>query len=96
MIQGKYDMIDLMDKKNQLVGLVPDDYKKYILEDSNIVKFEYPMTTIPEKIKSFNFDKNHTLSGKLTGIKGQYIIVNNEIVVNIRKYTGYHFLISHE
>jgi len=96
MIQGKYDMIDLTDKKKQFVDLVPNDYQKYILENSDIVKFEYPMNSVPEKIKSFNFDKNHTLSGQLTGIKGQYIIIDNATVVNIRKYTGYYFLVNHD
>ena len=41
-----------------------------------------------KKIKSFNLDKIPELSGILTGIKGQYIIIDNEIVLNIRKYTG--------
>ena len=56
---------------------------------NNLVKLEYPMSDMPQKIKSFNLDKNPELSGTLTGIKGQYIIIDNEIVLNIRKYTGY-------
>ena len=51
---------------------------------------------IPEKIKSFNLDKNPELSGILTGIKGQYIIIDNEFVLNVRKYTGYFIRIDYE
>ena len=61
-----------------------------------MIKLEYPMMDIPEKIKSFNLDKNPELSGILTGIKGQYLIIDNEFVLNIRKYTGYFIRIDYE
>jgi len=96
MIQGKYDMVDLIKKKNDLYKFIPDEYIKYLVVDNDLIKFDYPMILTPEKIKSFNFNKNNEISGKLTGIKGQYIIIDNEIVINIRKYTGYYFLITHD
>ena len=36
-----------------------------------------------------NFDKTPEIQGKLNGIKGQYLFLNDEYVLNIRKYTGY-------
>ena len=39
-------------------------------------------------------DKNKDFEGILTGIKGQYLIFDNEYVLNVRKYTGYIFNID--
>ena len=96
MIQGKYDMIDLIDKKNELINSLPKNYQKYVIPENNLVELQYPLNASPEKIKSFNLDKNPELYGELTGIKGQYLIIDNEIVLNIRKYTGYFISIDYE
>ena len=96
MIQGEYDMIDLVEKKNELLSEIPNQYSQYIIPDNNLVKLEYPMRDVPKKIKSFNLDKNPELSGTLTGVKGQYMIIDNEIVLNIRKYTGYFITLNHQ
>jgi hypothetical protein len=42
----------------------------------------------PEKVKSFNLDKQAEVSGLLQGIKGQYLILDTG-VINIRKFSGY-------
>ena len=39
-------------------------------------------------------DKTNSFAGKLTGIKGQYMIFDNVHVLNVRKYTGYIFQIK--
>ena len=96
MIQGKYDMIDLIDKKNELINSLPKDYQQYVIPENNLVELQYPLNASPKKIKSFNLDKNPELYGELTGIKGQYLIIDNEIVLNIRKYTGYFISIDYE
>ena len=36
-----------------------------------------------------SLDKNSNISGKLTGIKGQYLYLNKVNVFNIRKHQGY-------
>jgi hypothetical protein len=50
--------------------------------------FRYPVLVWPEKVKSFNLDKNPTAGGVLQGVKGQYLIFD-EGVINLRKYSGY-------
>ena len=96
MIQGKYEMINLLDKKNDLLSKIPKEYQQYTIQENDLVELKYPMIHTPEKIKSFNLDKNSEISGILTGIKGQYLIIDNEIVLNIRKYTGYFLTIDYE
>jgi hypothetical protein len=43
----------------------------------------------PQKVKSVNLSKDDALSGKLTGIKGQYLIFDQGRVLNVRSHEGY-------
>jgi hypothetical protein len=57
--------------------------------DAEPVKvISYPVVQYPSKIKSLNLDKQPILSGRLTGIKGQYLMFGDE-VFNVRKFSGY-------
>lgn len=56
--------------------------------EEDIVSIEYPVEKVPEKINSFNFDKDPEVKGTLQGIKGQYFIFDHG-VINIRKFQGY-------
>lgn len=58
------------------------------LKASDTHEFYYPVMEYPEKVRSFNFDKNAMVSGHLLGIKGQYLIFDHG-VINIRKFGGY-------
>lgn len=51
-------------------------------------RFVYPVAAWPQKIKSFNLDKEPEAGGVLLGIKGQYLLFDGG-VINLRKYTGY-------
>ena len=42
----------------------------------------------PTKVKSVSLDKFPEI-GVLTGIKGQYLFIDNEKLFNIRKHQGY-------
>lgn len=89
MIKGDYSYIDLLDKKNELSKLLTEDLNNYVIKNDKITKLNYPVNCQPEKIKSINLDKTPKVTGQLTGIKGQYLILDNENVFNVRKYTGY-------
>ncbi len=56
--------------------------------DALPTQFEYPVMQYPEKVTSHNLEKNPVLTGKLVGIKGQYLIFEGT-VINMRKYGGY-------
>ena len=47
------------------------------------------MLSYPEKVKSVKLDSNPEIEGTLTGIKGQYWMIDNNFVINIRSHTGY-------
>ncbi|MCF8359024.1 MAG: DUF2797 domain-containing protein [Prolixibacteraceae bacterium] len=81
--------IDLVPEKEKLTELLPRELKKYVCDDNEIHRLAYPGMVKLEKIKSFSFDKEKTLTGTLTGIKGQYLVFDNEKALNIRKHNGY-------
>jgi len=58
-----------------------------------IVDINFPVLEFPEKVKSFNLDKQPLVEGLLQGIKGQYLILDTG-VINIRKYTAYNVQFS--
>ncbi|MBN2485275.1 MAG: DUF2797 domain-containing protein [Bacteroidales bacterium] len=61
----------------------------YFEPDNSLQSINYPLSEIPVKVVSFDLDKSHSIGGVLTGIKGQYLIFDNQNVINIRKYGGY-------
>ena len=59
-----------------------------LLNDDNVLTFNYPILAYPTKINSLSFDKTSKIEGILLGIKGQYLIFDTG-VLNIRKFSGY-------
>ena len=83
--------IDLYEYREKLKENLSSELKEYILDQEKEKILKYPADQYPEKIKSINFEKVSEYEGILTGIKGQYIYIDNQYVVNMRKYTGYYF-----
>ena len=89
MLLGDYPEVDLNIEKQNLASKLDSKYQEYIVSDNKVIELEYPQYAKPEKIKSLNFEKINKISGVLNGIKGQYLFINNDSVINIRKFTGY-------
>jgi hypothetical protein len=89
MLTDVRDDDDLKELSETLISFLPEDLKKYALNDPRIHEFTYPVESYPEKVKSLNLEKEKTISGKLTGIRGQYLYFDQENVINLRKYSGY-------
>ena len=85
--------IDLYGYRETLKENLPSDLKTYVLNEEREKIIAYPINKYPEKIKSINFEKVKEFEGKLTGIKGQYIYIDNQFVINMRKYSGFYFYI---
>lgn len=88
MLSGDVDDIDLLEVREQIRSIVPDEYQNYLLNTEDIYEFAYPVLETPEKIKSLSFDKQDAIGGRLLGIKGQYLILDHA-VLNIKKHSGY-------
>ena len=80
---------ELVAQKRRTKDLFPVELQKYYSDDDSITNIIYPVLKYPEKVKSIDFEKQNQLSGKLMGIKGQYLIMEDDSVLNIRKHEGY-------
>ena len=47
------------------------------------------MKEYPSTLTSMNLDTTPTIQGTLTGIRGQYLYIDGNRVINIRRHTGY-------
>lgn len=80
---------DLLEEKNRAWDLLPEHLEQYCIEEDDITEIRYPVDYHPEKVKSVTFDKTTHIEGTLTGIRGQYLLFNNELVFNVRRHSGY-------
>lgn len=98
MLKGNAEPVDLAALRDQLFALSEADLSLLEQEfglqalqrlySEATVEISFPVLQFPEKVKSFNLDKQPLIEGLLQGIKGQYLIFDTG-VINIRKYTGY-------
>ena len=89
MLSGEPDPIDLIKMKADLIKHIPTDFKKYIIQDNNITSIKYPIYKYPKKINSIKLEKVNRIEGVLNGIKGQYLMIDEDKVFNMRSHEGY-------
>ena len=90
MLKNEVSDVDIVETKDLLIEKLDEEYMEWISDDDEVTELNYPAIRFPQKVKSHNLDKVPTLEGKLEAIKGQYLIFEGGIVINIRKYGGYY------
>ena len=94
MLKNEYDReISLLERKNEMLDYLPEEYHEFIADDYSITSIEYPVLEYPEKVSSMKLDKVPLIQGVLKGIKGQYLIFDQG-VINMRSHSGYAIEIS--
>ena len=88
MLKNDIEDQDLKDWRIKLKSYIPDEALDYFIETNEETNLHFPVQQYPEKPKSLNLKKVQTYSGKLVGIKGQYLIFEDETVFNIRSNEG--------
>ncbi len=63
------------------------------LSDAPLTSIDYPVLEYPVKPQSINLEKTPVFEGRLTGIKGQYLMFGNQ-VLNVRNFGSYHVRLS--
>ncbi len=82
--------IDLRAEKIRAIELLPAELKRYAFpQDNEVFDFSYPVKEWPKKPSQYNFDKETEIEGILKGIRGQYLIFDNQYVLNVRRFSGY-------
>ncbi len=99
MLKGQVETLDLLQQQQ----LLSEQFAEQIeaiqaelpegaicsIDNDAMTEILYPVLEYPQKVKSFNLDKQPLVEGTLLGIKGQYLILDTG-VINVRKFSGYH------
>lgn len=88
MLQNDCKDEDLVSWRDQLKKYIPSEVLPYFIENNQETQIHFPVLKYPEKPKSLSLEKEKTFTGKLMGIKGQYLIFEDETVFNIRGNEG--------
>lgn len=81
--------VDLYEEKKKASTNLSGELRQYLINQDELTEIVYPVEEYPSKVKSLSFDKIRQYSGKLVGIKGQYLIFDDNMVFNVRKHNGY-------
>ena len=86
----KNDIVDenLVEWRDRLKPFIPTEAKEYFIETNTETNLEFPVLQYPEKPKSLNIEKEASYTGVLKGIKGQYLIFEDNTVFNVRSNEG--------
>ncbi len=87
MLKGEVAETDLLEMRERILAIIPEEYTGYLLRDEQVRTFAYPVAELPEKIASHDIEKAPA-EGRLLGIKGSYLILNTG-VLNVPKFAGY-------
>ncbi|WP_299526502.1 DUF2797 domain-containing protein [Winogradskyella sp.] len=88
MLKNDIEDADLLEWRSNLQGFIPEEVKDYFIENNTETHLQFPVEQYPEKPNSLNLRKLIEYSGKLVGIKGQYLIFEDNTVFNIRANEG--------
>lgn len=89
MLTNSIEEVDLAVWRNKLKEHLPQEVQAYFLANTKEVHLHFPVKQYPLKVRSLTLDKNPFYKGKLTGIKGQYLLFEDGTVFNIRNHEGY-------
>jgi hypothetical protein len=94
MLTNTVDDENLVEWRNKLKQYIPEEARQYFIENNTETHMQFPVLKYPEKVKSLNLDKTPNFKGTLKGIKGQYLIFDDNTVFNVRSNEGYYVGLS--
>lgn len=89
MLQNKREDVDLVELAKSMRQYLPEEVQKHINDEPKLWQIEFPVNQYPQQLKSLNFEKTPDFEGVLVGIKGQYLIFEDQTVFNVRNSEGY-------
>ena len=88
MLKNDIEDVDLKAWREKLKPYIPEETIDYFINESKETEIEFPVLQYPEKVKSLNLQKTPSYEGVLKGIKGQYLIFEDQTVFNVRANEG--------
>jgi hypothetical protein len=81
--------------RQRAVELLTPGMLRFICADDQVYTFSYPVVEYPDNPQTLSLDKNPVVEGLLLGIKGQYLLLDGNRVLNIRRHSGYQVILSY-
>lgn len=88
MLTNQFTSVDLQAVKAQLRPFIPPEVQPYIAEETALWHLHFPVLQYPAQVRSLQLLQTPHYEGKLVGIKGQYLIFEDNTVFNIRGNEG--------
>lgn len=88
MLKNELSEENLSEARSRLKDFLPEEVKPYFLENNPETDLNFPVLQYPLKPRVLNLQKTPFFAGKLKGIKGQYIIFEDNTVFNVRNNEG--------
>lgn len=79
---------NLVEWRERLKPYIPNEAKAYFIKSNSETNLEFPVHKYPDKPKSLNIKKEQSYEGTLVGVKGQYLIFEDDTVFNVRANEG--------
>ena len=89
MLKNEIQDVDLKSHREALKQYIPEEAKQYFIQDNEETQITFPVLRYPEKLKTLNLDKTPAYDGVLKGVKGQYLLFEDDTVFNVRSWEGY-------
>ncbi|MDG5492857.1 DUF2797 domain-containing protein [Psychroserpens sp. SPM9] len=88
MLKNDIEDENLVEWRERLKTFIPEEAKAYYIASNSETHLQFPVHKYPEKPKSLNIKKEQSYTGKLVGVKGQYLIFDDNTVFNVRANEG--------
>jgi hypothetical protein len=75
--------------RDKLKEFLPAEVAEYYICNTEETHLHYPVIQFPARVKSLSLGKTPVYRGRLMGIKGQYMIFEDQTVFNVRGSEGY-------
>jgi len=95
MLKNEVPQVDLIEERLKTEAFLPTEVRDYFYNQKvHLYQMDYPVLSYPKKVTSLSLDKTPNFQGKLSGIKGQYLLFQDGTVFNVRTFEGYVVKIS--
>lgn len=84
----------LREARERALREVDLELREYMLPNEPLTSLSYPLISVPPKLVSVQLDKLPEVTGRLQGIKGQYLVWSDGRVLNVRNHMGYHVVLE--
>ena len=89
MLKNDIKDVDLKLHRDALKQYIPEEAQQYFIDSNTETQIVFPVKRYPEKLKTLNLDKTPAYEGLLKGVKGQYLLFEDDTVFNVRSWEGY-------